>query len=708
MSSWRPCPIRILLVFLISLGGASWANPAHAAGGGYLRGRVTVGSLGQPNVVILVVDSSTNALAATVVTDADGSWSTGELSPGAYKVGYLDAILLFATPSHHLRPRAAVGIDVDIVSPAVALATATSYPVVASMITNVPDESLVGADCPPGSFAEWGSHAGADRRDRDLRGCRIVRHNLSGANLEGADLTGADLTGTNLSGANLASVVLADTTITASLWTGSVGLTVAQFTATRHNWNNVALPPIDFSGTVFSGVNPGGGGYTMNYLWAPGADLAGAVFDQVNMVSANLLGADLAGATLSVNNLSYAYLTNADLTGAEVRDNVLTGASLTGAHVAGAKLWDTPLSLVWNWLGYLPTTNPITKAQLLSTDHNWNGTGISSFFGRGDLTNTDFRGAGFDLRNATLAETQLGGSSVAGMDLRGARFADSGLGTVDFTAADLRGADLTAPHPYVGLGTDYTRLVGSSFVDANLEGADLSYTDFAGANLAGASVVGADVRCATIAAPQLTLTQWQSTNHDWAGTKIAAASSLFAGFDFAAGSYVLHDADFAGLDLSGARFAGIELQRTRFTGATLRNAVGLTGPGLLAAHGDWTGLDLRGTNVYLGGSLFNEPGRSMRGANLSGLNVWASVFTGMDLTGVQRSGTVLYGARLWQANLSNANLAGADLRFADLAGATAVGQMGGASAVYGTTTCPDLMVAGGVVIPSCVAHGLNP
>ncbi|MEZ5135692.1 MAG: pentapeptide repeat-containing protein [Acidimicrobiales bacterium] len=112
----------------------------------------------------------------------------------------------------------------------------------------------------------------------------------------------------------------------------------------------------------------------------------------------------------------------------------------------------------------------------------------------------------------------------------------------------------------------------------------------------------------------------------------------------------------------------------------------------------------------------------MAAKNTGGSDSYANaIFTGADLTGAtfgttwapfDISGATFTGADLTEAAFPNATMTGANLSTAILTLANLLGVLGspvgGSTATYGTTTCPDGAVTNGTTVPSCVGHGVAP
>ncbi|MCB1260332.1 MAG: pentapeptide repeat-containing protein [Acidimicrobiales bacterium] len=648
-------------------GGATATADQALAPGGALSGTVRMGTLPAPGILVGAFSVGDLALAGLAATASDGSWTIAGQADGDYLVLYLDPAILGPNPEHALRPVVAPDIDVLSVGLVPAVEAATPYPVSGGATTNLGSASMVGDDCPPGGFVEWSYHTNTDFSGADLRGCRMVRVRFGGSDFGGADLSGADLTASNLTGVDAAGAVLDGAIITSSNWTGAVGVTAEQLTVTSPNWTSLALPSVDLSGVDFSER-----GYTMAYLWAPGAQLAGADLTGVQLGGANLIGADLQGTTMVATPMA--------------------AANVSGAHISGATIVKMPSP----YPPYL--AGGLSSGQLLSVDHDWSDAQLS--LPGVKLDGVNFAGGGYDLHGVALGAMSVRLANFAGMDLTGASFPATNGQDANFAGADLTGAAFAGTAAVSG-----TSFTSADFSGANLTGASLAASwfndsDFTGADLSGANLAGARL----CGADGLTVPQVLAASHDWTNTCLSSTGLDLSGIDFVAGGFTLTKANLTDLNMQGAVFTGLDLTQTVIAGADLSDAVGLTGAQVKAAGGDWQGTDLSGNNLYLGGIDFSVTGRWLAGANLSGANLWLSTFNARDMTGTNLTGTILFNTRFLNTKLAGAQLGGADVRFARFDGATGL-PSGGTSATYGTTTCPDLTMASAPA--TCVGHGFG-
>jgi uncharacterized protein YjbI with pentapeptide repeats len=154
-----------------------------------------------------------------------------------------------------------------------------------------------------------------------------------------------------------------------------------------------------------------------------GADLQGALLEEVDLAGAELAGARLRGAILGNASLRGAMLEDADLRDAVLRFADLCEAVLEGARLQGADLWGARLE----------------RATLAGADLR--GAGVAEGILRGaDLTGADLRGAYLgraDLRGAVLRGANLEGAELAGANLQGAVLSEGKLRDVDLSSCDL-------------------------------------------------------------------------------------------------------------------------------------------------------------------------------------------------------------------------------------------------------------------------------
>ena len=166
----------------------------------------------------------------------------------------------------------------------------------------------------------------------------------------------------------------------------------------------------------------------------PATNLAGVNFRDQHLANTNFNGADLRTADFTTADLSFATLCGADLTDANFTGAFLVTTDLTGARVSPGTRWQ----------------GAHLNAETL---------------------------LGLEIRDADLAEVDLGFAALSGADL-----SEANLSRANLSEADLPGADLTAA---VLFEADLSRanLSGADLSEANLSGADLSEADLSRANL---------------------------------------------------------------------------------------------------------------------------------------------------------------------------------------------------------------------------------
>ena len=240
---------------------------------------------------------------------------------------------------------------------------------------------------------------GADLREANLRGVRLVNANLQKANLIVANLQGArleyanlqeallintNLQGANLEGANLERANLEQVNLKDAILVGAI-------------LKDAILMRANLQGAELGGAD------------LRGAKLRNANLEGANLEEANLQGANLIAAYLKDADLSDANLKGADLARARLIDANLTNANLESAFMEEAQLQGANLTLT-NFL----STN-LRRANLQGADLESN---MSSMFFGFDSIWHNFEGA--DLKGANLqgitnwtAEQLLGAKSIA-------------------------------------------------------------------------------------------------------------------------------------------------------------------------------------------------------------------------------------------------------------------------------------------------------
>jgi uncharacterized protein YjbI with pentapeptide repeats len=194
---------------------------------------------------------------------------------------------------------------------------------------------------------------------------------------------------------------------------------------------------------------------------------------------------------------------------------------------------------------------------------------------------------------------------------------------------------------------------GSSFDDADLQGADLSELDFTGRSLRRCKLGGAILRGAILKGAQLD------------GAQLEDADLSRARLDDAElGGADLSRAVLTGANLDGARLAEAVLEEAELGGASLVRA-NLDGAKLARAHGE--GANLEGATLRRADLRHASfPRASFAGAALRWAQADQGDFTGARFLKADLSMASFRKARLTSAVLAHATLDGTDLRNADL------------------------------------------
>lgn len=552
--------------------------------------------------------------------------------------------------------------------------------------------------------------AGASFTATDFSRADLLGLDLSGLRCPGCDLTDADLTGADVTGA-----VLTNARITGADLSNAVGATRAQLVATTDDWRGTSFTGIDLSGANLYGslvtgasfrdgslANTNLSGLNLNGVDLTGTDLTGATIIGTNfrastgLTRAQLVGTadswssvvltgtgvDLSGLDLRARTLTYA-----DLSGLDLHGSNLAGVNLFGTSLAGTDLTDVDLTGAALRSTSFTGATGLTRAMLLSAARDWRGIRLD---GTGvDLSLIDFAAGGW----------QLAGSVVlTGLDLHG---------------SVLSGLNLQSP----GGGPPGANLAGTNLAGAQLVGTTLTYADLSGADLTGATLTGAQISYADLSgATGLTTAMLTATDHAWSGTRLAGTGVDLSGIDFNAGAYTLTGADLSGLHLTNAVLTSRNLANAKLVGTDLRGANVSAGS---LANADLTGADLTGARFYLtgtggarftGANLTNARNLTYNQVALANRSFVGTTFTGSSVVfSNQKVDLDLTGAALTNTSFANANLTGTVLAGAILTGTTFAGATGapsgGSTAIYATTTCPDLVVASSPA--TCVGHGFG-
>jgi uncharacterized protein YjbI with pentapeptide repeats len=606
---------------------------------------------------------------------------------------------------------------------------------------------------------------GADLRYADLTGADLSGYDLNGAQLRGANLTQANLTNATLIGADLTRATLTQATLSNANFSGAtmpvitsggvVGAPSAlpagfkvlrgflagpQAVLTGADLGGTDLAGVDLTGATMTKVRsgtvtgtpvlPSGWKLIGGYLIGPDADLSSAQLSGLDLSGCNLSQVVLTGASVSGTDLRQASLyrlQSGGLVGVPQlppeyrlangyiigRDVVLTGATLSGLDLSGVDLRRSSLygaSLVGTNLsgvvltGAFVTGSNFTGANLTGVVMDSGILSRSTFTGA-TMTNASF-GVTFEWPRSggivgVPAKLPTGwvlvsgclfgdGADVSGADLSGADLRGLVLRTVVFDGANLDGADLSGADMWSISARAATfrnaTLVSTSLVSADLTGADLSGANMKWVRLNGSVVQGAEFGTAmfiSLAPGTLTGTpaslpaSWRMANRSLVGPTV----QLY--------QVDLSDLDLSGVDLSGGSLKEVKLRRTILTGANLTGTaiVSIDAPGLVT--GGIIGVPASMPyytmfyNGYIIGSAVDLRGANLRGVTLVGVGLSSVDFRGADLTG--------------------ADLGGTSLSFANFAGAVG-SPVGGATAAYDATVCPD-GVTTGATVTTCVGHG---
>ena len=356
-----------------------------------------------------------------------------------------------------------------------------------------------------GMFGPW-----VDFSNQNLSGRIFNNLDLMGANFTSSNLRGTHFYGSSLVDANLTNADLRDAGL------GGANLTDAQIVGVQ--WQGAFF---DRSTRWPSGFNPLSVG-----MIGPGVDfsfpsLAGRVFNNLDLMSANFTNSNLRGTHFYGSSLVDANLTNADLRGAG-----LGGANLNGAQIVYVQWEGAFFDRHTKWpSGFNPLSAGMIGPGVDFSNQNLSGKVFNNLDLMGaNFTNSNLRGTHLygtqltdanltnaDLRNAGLGGANLTRAQIAGVQWEGALFdrhtrwplgfdplSAEMLGPwIDFSKQNLSGKVFNNLD-LMGANFTNSNLQNSHFAGTRMEGVVLSGANLSNAYLSGANLSGAFYTANTI------------------------------------------------------------------------------------------------------------------------------------------------------------------------------------------------------------------
>jgi uncharacterized protein YjbI with pentapeptide repeats len=196
--------------------------------------------------------------------------------------------------------------------------------------------------------------SGADLTEAELSMAAFGKANLTDADLSGATMDGADFMEATLAGANLSRTILKKTLFYENDLSGAV---FVEADLSQTQFVNATIEEADFSGanltsaifvgvrgdkTVFAGADLTKVCAASEASFA-GADLHGAVLNQVGLRGSDLSGANFEGAFLELADLSECNLKQANFRGAFARQARFEKSDLEGATMVAMNLFEGSL-----------------------------------------------------------------------------------------------------------------------------------------------------------------------------------------------------------------------------------------------------------------------------------------------------------------------------------------------------------------------------
>lgn len=212
-------------------------------------------------------------------------------------------------------------------------------------------------------------------------------------------------------------------------------------------------------------------------------DLRGAQLDDANLENANLEGANLEGATLGNAKLENAYLVGANLDGANLTKANLNHARLMLASLIGANLSNAEIR------GINLQSADLHQANLQEADLSLDSWLNFTVLNKANLSEVN-------LSRANLRGVELDGANLTNANLASARLGNKGLSYGPFDSEYY--SALVGTLRTLFLTTRLSLSSRTSFIGANLSGANLSETNLkdsfvTDANLSGVNLTDAEI-----------------------------------------------------------------------------------------------------------------------------------------------------------------------------------------------------------------------
>jgi uncharacterized protein YjbI with pentapeptide repeats/formylglycine-generating enzyme required for sulfatase activity len=357
----------------------------------------------------------------------------------------------------------------------------------------------------------------------------------------------------------------------------------------------------------------------LNMAYLIGADLTNVRVGFTNLINADLSQANLTNAFVeTVVNLSGANFRQANLTGASIAYSGLTNADLTQANL-------TNVQFSYDTLTDAKFTDAEVRGAKFRSDSHSSGISLDQLYSTASYKARDLTGLGIDGQS-------LAGANLAGQTLSNASFFASVLSNVDLTGAEVRGAIFGRGWSNEGTGLTPGQLYSTaSYTAHDLSGIGLTGNNLAGADLTFQNLTNAAFYTATLTGANLSHADLTNVN---------GISANFSGAN-------LSDANLTNTTFYSATFANTRLIRASLSGAILQDTT--------LINADFNGAIL--TNANLSWS-------TATGANLSGADARGASFLSTDLTVANTSNLIRSNGHIAGLNLT----AGASLVVRDYDG----------------------------------------
>ncbi len=520
----------------------------------------------------------------------------------------------------------------------------------------------------------------------DFSGILLTRADLSGSSISGSTFTNTDLSGTNLFGTTLTNVV-------------SGGITNGSFATMPSGYfvraGYIVGPTVNISGCTL--VNGDLSGISLTGSTVTNADLSSCIFTNVTTgglvgLSSAILPVGYAGRNgyiigprviarsvdISNSDLSGIPLTGADLSGTNLRNVIITGTDLSGTNLRNTTVTGVLSGGITNGsFATMPTGYVVRNGYVIGPSVNLTGaTGLTNADLSGQtITGSTLSGAvltgatltnmitgslvgadnatlpsgyitrsGFiigpyiKLNNAVFSNVTLSNVSIYGADVTNVNFSTTTFSIVK-TGALIGLASTTVPTGYRKITTALGVILGKNmdYTSLSMTSIDMSNIDYTGSLFTGTNMTGCIMSRSTY------------TNADMSSANLTDCSLNTA---------VLVSTNMRSVNLTRTFISNCSMSGAVLTGATLSATI--TGPGNSGLESATLPSGYVGRGGYIIGPnvIAKSETTALRYADISGVSLVSSNFTGTSFLGATFTNTDLSGTILTTTVLSGVTSGG--------------------------------------------------